>query len=121
MNKLVLHIALMLMVGVVEAQDKKYVCAPTDVATQIAFQGKLFSLQVTNKCLHLVRLEKKDSWSWRVHTSDSIGGAEGVRATSCNDPLSVSVGIPAVWSDADRTLHIYSTKQKDTFKCEVAP
>jgi hypothetical protein len=106
----------------VNAQTKKYVCTPENGQTQIYFQGKLFALSVTNKCLSLQNMERKNAtWSWKVHTTNSLGNAEGARATNCNDPTSASVGEPAVWYSADKTLHIYSVKQKDTFNCEIAP
>jgi len=104
------------------AQTKKYVCTPENGQTQIYFQGKLFAFSVTNKCLSLQNMERKSAtWSWRVHATNSLGDAEGARATNCNDPTSVSVGEPAVWYSSDKTLHVYSVKQKDTFKCEIAP
>jgi hypothetical protein len=106
----------------VNAQTKKFVCTPENGQTQIYFQGKLFVLSVTNKCLSLQNMERKNTtWSWKIHTTNSLGNAEGARATNCNDPSSVSVGEPAVWYSADKTLHIYSVKQKDTFNCEIAP
>lgn len=101
-------------------QDKKYVCTPADAQTEIGFQGKLFSLRVTNKCLNLARLERKATWSWRVHTYN-ITGAEGVRATDCNDLNTVSVGEPAVWLESEKVLIHYSSLPKSTFKCEIAP
>jgi len=114
--------ALLCFCFIANAQNKKYVCTPENQQTQIYFQGKLFALSVTNKCLSLQNMERKNAtWSWKVHTTNSLGDAEGVRATNCNDPTSVSVGEPAVWYSSDKNLHVLSARQKDTFNCEIAP